>query len=91
MSEPEDSVESRLAELGAATEPIRARAGFADRVLQAVQVEAVGWPVELLRSARRLAPLGAVMAAVALVWALASSSAADEALAVADQTVELEW
>jgi hypothetical protein len=87
---PIDPIDARLAELGSATEPIRARSGFAERVMMATAVEN-GWQRELVRSARRLIPVAALAALVALAWAVASESSTDAAIAVADDSLELEW
>ena len=91
MSEHGNDLDLELAELGRATEPIRARAGFSERVMAAVQAESFGWRDELVRSARRVVPALALAAVVAVVWAVSSDVATDEALAVAEDTVELEW
>jgi hypothetical protein len=92
VSEPDDAVDRRLAELGRATESIRARAAFSDRVMLRVLAEGAGWREELLRSARRLVPLAALAAVIALVWAVQSETSTDEALAVAeDQEEEILW
>jgi hypothetical protein len=85
-----DSIDARLAELGKATEPIRARRGFAERVMLATSAEN-GWQLELLRSARRSIPFALVAAIVALSWAVVSESATDAAIAVADDSMDLEW
>lgn len=92
MNEPDDAVDRRLAELGRATESIRARGGFADRVMLRVLAEGAGWRDELVRSARRLVPLAALAAVIAMVWAVASETSTDEALAVAeDEEEEILW
>lgn len=87
MTEPHDEVDRRLGELARATEPIRAQSGFAQRVMLRVAAEG-GWREELVRSARRLVPLAALAAVVAVTWAVLSASTTDEALAVAEENVE---
>jgi hypothetical protein len=86
-----DPVDRRLAELGRATEPIRARHGFAERVMLAAAAE-IGWQPEVLRSARRLLPIAALAAVLATSWALWTQSSTDAMIAAADETEEeLDW
>ncbi len=84
-----DPIDARLAELGKATEPLRARAGFVERVMIATATEG-SWQAELVRSARRLVPIALVAAVLAVTWAFMSESSTDAAIAVTD-SVELEW
>jgi hypothetical protein len=93
VNDPTDGVDLRLAELGKATESIAARSGFVDRLMLRVTAETVSWREEMVRSSRRLVPLAALAAMVALTWAVVSESSADHALAVADDEVgvEMEW
>jgi hypothetical protein len=90
VSEPQDNVDARLKELGTATDTIRARAGFADLVMNSIQREPI-WPSELLRSARRLLPVAALAAVLSLVWSKVSTDSANEVLAASDEIVEIEW
>jgi hypothetical protein len=85
-----DPIDRRLAELGRATLPIRARAGFRERVMLAALAES-GWQRELLRTSLRLIPIAAIAAAAALGWALATTSATEAAIAVADDSLEVLW
>jgi hypothetical protein len=85
-----DPVDARLAELGEATASIRARPGFAERVMLATAADN-GWQLELLRSAGRSVPFALIAAVVAIAWAVVSNSSTDAAIAVADDTTELEW
>ncbi len=87
MTEPHDEVDRRLGKLARATESIRARSGFAERVMLRVAAEG-GWREELVRSSRRLVPLAALAAVAAVAWAVLSASTTDEALAVAEENVE---
>jgi hypothetical protein len=92
VSQPKGEVDRRLGELGAATEPIRAGRGFADRVMLRVMAEGVGWRDELVRSGRRLVPLAALAAVLAVAWAVISESSTDQAVAVAeDDEEEILW
>lgn len=89
MSDP--NIDERLAALSARTAPLRARPGFADRVMLAVEADhAPAFGVALWRSALRLAPLAALAAVAAVVWAVTTSDATSAMLAAAD-TTEFEW
>lgn len=85
-----DPIDARLAELGTLTEPLGARSGFTERVMLAALAES-GWQVELLRSARRLIPIAALTAMLAVTWGWLSESSTDSELAAADETMEIEW
>lgn len=89
MTDHERSVDERLARLGAATEPLRASSGFSARVMQAVEATATpGWLTQVWPTGRRLLPVFAVAAAVAVGWAAQVQGEVDEALAVSYGAVE---
>jgi hypothetical protein len=90
VTEPQDSVDARLRELGRATEVIRARAGFADLVMNAIQREPI-WLTELVSSSRRLLPIAALAAVLSVAWGKWSTDSANEVLAASDEIVEIEW
>ncbi len=96
----EDDFESRLARLADATNDVRPRGDFTARVMQAVEADgasagrsrrASGFFDDFLVPARRLLPVAALAAALALVWAIKSDHAFDDAAAGADDAVEVEW
>lgn len=92
MNDPQqlDAIDQELARLGTATEPLRARPGFRDRVMAAA-IAVPSWQVELLRSARGLVPVAALAAVMAVAWALVSESSTDAVIAVSEDTSVLEW
>jgi hypothetical protein len=90
MNEPDDRIDRRLAELAKLTESIGPRGGFTERVLLAVLAEGV-FTAELGRAGRRLILLAAVGAIVGAAWAISSEHSSNEALAAADEIVELPW
>jgi hypothetical protein len=88
----EHDVDGKLAELGARTAALRARTGFEQRVLLAIQADtAHAYDRELLRSARFTMPFAAFAAVVALVWAVTNEFSTNQALAVSQDPVELSW
>jgi hypothetical protein len=93
MKHPDEDFDARLARLARATEGVRPRPDFGARVMQAIEREPeLGWLQDLLRSARRAIPVAAVVAAVAVFWAIRSESSFDEAMTASlDDAVELEW
>jgi hypothetical protein len=96
MSDQEDT-DARLARLRRETDPIRPRGDFAARVAGAIARESAyggrraDWNGDLLRSARRLVPVAAVVAALGVVWAAQSERAWDKALAAGTMELDAEW
>ncbi len=92
MSDSDEMIERRLAELGQRTLGIRARSGFVDAVMLAVATEPrASFEHLLLRSAKRLVPLGVLAAALSLAWAAVTERSTDAAFAAADDSVEVQW
>jgi hypothetical protein len=89
MSHDED-IDARLARLTAATANVRPRADFSQLVMQRIGREQLGTLYALGVPARRFFPLGMLVAAMAMVWAVSASSQVDEAMAASDDT-ELSW
>ena len=95
MTDPRD-IDERLERLAKATENVRPRADFTDRVMRAALAQKSvpapsDWWSDVPRVARRLLPVAALAAAVGVVWAVHSSSDVDTAFADSFDTVELEW
>ena len=85
-------VEERLERLARATQDVRPRAGFADRVMQAVQARpATGWIESVATSWRGVFAVAALAAIAAVGLAVQTERAETEASAVAFGAVELEW
>ena len=90
MNEQED-IEQRLSRLAGATEALRPSAGFSARVMLAIEAEAAPSFLEATWfSARRLVPVAAIAAALAVVWAVQVDGSVDDALASSYAAVELE-
>lgn len=89
MSHDED-IDARLARLTAATEGVRPRADFSQRVMARIGQEQPGALIALGTPARHFLPLGMFMAALAMVWAVSVSGQVNEAMAASDDT-ELSW
>jgi hypothetical protein len=88
----DDRVEAELAELARRTDALRPRPGFQARVLNAVRAERTSsFHSGLLGSGRRVLPAAALAAVLSVIWAVASESSANAALAVVDDPVELAW
>ena len=90
MTDLED-IDQRLARLGRKTEALRPSAGFSARVMSAVAAE--GTPSFLENawfSSRRLLPVAAIAAALAVVWAAQVDRSVDDELATSYASVELE-
>jgi hypothetical protein len=88
----DEALDRELAKLGQRTMAVHPRVGFADRVLEAVQVEnTTRYDREVLRSGRRFLPVAALAAVVALMGAALGESSTNAALAVADDPVEIAW
>jgi hypothetical protein len=86
-----EDIDQRLARLARSTEALRPSVGFSARVLQAIDAEAAP---SLLESAwfsgRRLLPVAAIAAALAVVWAVQVDRSVDDELATSYASVELE-
>ncbi len=90
MSEPED-LEQRLARLSASTSALKPSAGFSARVMLAIDAEAgPSFFASTWLSARRLLPVAALAAAMAVVWAVQVDGVVDDELATSYASVELE-
>lgn len=90
MNEQED-IEQRLSRLAGATEGLRPSAGFSARVMLSIEAEAAPTFLEATWfSARRLVPVAAIAAALAVVWAVQVDGSVDDALASSYAAVELE-
>ncbi len=90
MTDSEDWLDQKLGELARRTEALHVSAGFSARVADAIESDAP-MPQELLRSARRLLPVALVVAVLGLGIAVSSEQSTDQAFAVADDVVEIEW
>ncbi len=90
MIEQED-IEQRLARLSGATDRVRPSAGFSARVMLAIHQEAAPSFLETTwSSARRLLPIAAIAAAMAVVWAVQVDGTVDDELATSYASVEFE-
>ena len=90
MSEQEE-IELRLARLTAATDSLGPSAGFSARVMLAIEHEAAPSFLEATWfSARRLLPVAAIAAAMAVVWAVQVDGTVDDELATSYASAELE-
>lgn len=90
MSEDHD-IEALLARLAEATQGVRPRAGFSARVMQRIGAEEAATVLQLRVPARRFLPVGMLVAALALVWAVSVNSQVDEAMALGDDTELAAW
>ena len=90
MIEQED-IEQRLARLSGSTSALRPSAGFSARVMLAIEREAApSFLVTTWLSARRLLPVAAIAAAMAVVWAVQVDGTVDDELASSYAAMELE-
>ncbi|MEI9937970.1 MAG: hypothetical protein WDO74_33005 [Pseudomonadota bacterium] len=90
MNEQED-FEQRLARLSGATNSLRPSAGFGARVMLAINREAAPSFLETTWfSARRLLPVAAIAAVMAVVWAVQVDGTVDDELATSYASMELE-
>ena len=90
MIEQED-IEQRLARLSGATQAVRPSAGFSARVMHAIDREAAPSFLETTWfSARRLLPVAAIAAAMAVVWAVQVDGTVDDELASSYASMDLE-
>jgi len=91
VNESEEDIEKRLSRIARATEPIRASAGFSERVMLAVQAEeGTGWLEQVLGASRRLLPVAALAAALGILWDVQAEQSDDGSWAVSDAGIELE-
>jgi hypothetical protein len=87
----QEDIEQRLARLAGATGAVRPSAGFSARVMLAIDTEAAPSFLEAAWfSARRLVPVAAIAAALAVVWAVQVDNSVDDELATSYAAVELE-
>ena len=90
MTDLED-IDQRLARLGRGTEALRPSAGFSARVMGSVAREAAPSFLESAWfSSRRLLPVAAIAAALAVVWAVQVDRSVDDELATSYASVGLE-
>jgi len=90
VNEQED-IEQRLSRLAGATDALRPSAGFGARVMLAIEAKAAPSFLEATWfSARRLVPVAAIAAALAVVWAVQVDGSVDDELATSYAAVELE-
>jgi len=87
----QEDTEQRLARLAGATDALRPSVGFSARVMLAIDGEAAPSFLEAAWfSARRLVPVAAIAAALAVVWAVQVDNSVDDELATSYAAVELE-
>jgi hypothetical protein len=93
MTERDDEIDVRLARIGEATRGIRPPADFGARVMKALEPETQGIFVggTLWTVGRRLVPIAALAAVAALVWAVRTDAAVEDALATSYDVTEVEW
>ncbi len=90
MTDQED-IDRRLARLSDATEGLRPSAGFSARVMLAIDAQpAPGIFETAWFSARRLVPVAAIAAALAVVWAVQVDGTVDDELATSYASVGFE-
>jgi hypothetical protein len=87
----QEQIEQRLSRLAGATDALRPSAGFSARVMLAIDAQSAPSFLEATWfSARRLLPVAAIAAAMAVVWAVQVDGAVDDELATSYASVELE-
>jgi hypothetical protein len=87
----QEDIEQRLARLSGATDALRPSAAFSARIMRALEQEAAPSFLETTWfSARRLLPVAAIAAAMAVVWAVQVDSSVDDELATSYASAELE-
>jgi len=87
----QEDIEQRLARLSATTDALRPSAGFSARVMLAIEHEAAPSFLETTWfSARRLLPVAAIAAAMAVLWAVQVDGSVDDELATSYAAAELE-
>ncbi|MES1177000.1 MAG: hypothetical protein ABUL62_21945 [Myxococcales bacterium] len=90
MTDQED-IDQRLARLSRATQSLRPSAGFSARVMLAIDTQAAPSIFETAWfSARRLVPVAAIAAALAVVWAVQVDGTVDDSLATTYASVGFE-
>ncbi|HEY4105260.1 MAG TPA: hypothetical protein VGM44_15290 [Polyangiaceae bacterium] len=90
MTDYED-IDQRLARLARGSEALRPSASFSARVMRAVNEEATPSLLEgAWFSARRLLPVAAIAAALAVIWAVQVDRSVDDEIATSYASVELE-
>jgi hypothetical protein len=89
--EADETMDERLAKIGERTAGLRARGGYNDRVMRAVQASRGGLFDGMWRAARAVMPVAVMAAALAVGWAVRTDRAADLALASTFDVVEVEW
>ena len=90
MTDQED-IEQRLLRLSGETNALRPSPGFSARVMAAIERErAPSFLESTWFSARRMLPVAAIAAAMAVVWAVQVDGAVDDELATSYASVSLE-
>ncbi|MET0795458.1 MAG: hypothetical protein ABW061_28325 [Polyangiaceae bacterium] len=90
MTDQED-IEQRLARLSGTTAGLRPSAGFSARVMLAIDAQsAPSFFAAAWFSTRRLVPVAAIAAALAVVWAVQVDSTVDDELATSYASVGFE-
>ena len=90
MTDQED-IDQRLARLSGATAGLRPSAGFSSRVMLAIDAQAAPSIFEAVWfSARRLVPVAAIAAALAVVWAVQVDGTVEDELATSYASVGFE-
>lgn len=85
-------LERRLGQLRDRTAALRAGPGFRSRVLAAVAADAASaFGPELVRAARRLAPLAIALALLAVGLATRADPTSSAGVAAVEQTLVLSW
>ena len=87
-----NELDQKLSELARATERVRARPGFTERVMAAAMSRAMpSFEDLLMKSVKRAFPALLMAAILSLSWAAVNESSADAAFAAADDSVEIDW
>lgn len=92
MTDQED-IELRLARLSASTEALRPRPGFSVNVMAAIDAaerSTTGFFETAWLSARRLVPVAAIAATMAVVWAVQVDGTVDDELATTYASMGIE-
>jgi hypothetical protein len=91
VTDLEQNTDERFARIERATAAIRPSPGFAARVMRKIGAEReLGWLDATWLSSRRLLPIAALAAALAVVWAVQSDKSVDDELAASYGALELE-
>ncbi|HVW26825.1 MAG TPA: hypothetical protein VHC69_15760 [Polyangiaceae bacterium] len=91
MTFHDKELDSTLSRLARQTATLGPRAGFAAKVMAAIEREQPLGIIEALwTSSRRFLPIAAIAAAAAVVWAIESQTTVDDALAVTYGSVDLD-